>query len=124
MYGAFRPWFWLVLFAFVATRFAGVHLHMCFDGQEAPAAVHMADGAVHHDEHHATSSHNDRDIDLFDAALLKKVADTDVLIPLFFAALLFLLRPSPYRMWPRWAVRVVPADDPLRLKPPLRGPPL
>lgn len=125
MHRSHRRWFWLVLIAFLATRLVDVHLHLCFDGQEPPSAVHMADGSHHDDAHHVDTEHADRDVQMFDAVLLKKLADpSDTLFPLFAAALLLALLP------PR-APRIPPGADPpvvlrslLLLRPPLRGPPL
>lgn len=48
-----RPALPILLLACVLllTRMLGTHLHFCFDGQEAPVAVHIADGELHHDGH-------------------------------------------------------------------------
>lgn len=124
MQRAHRHWIWLVLIAFLATRLVDVHLHLCLDGQEPPASVHVYDGSIHDDEHHAdASSHADRDVEVLDAVLLKKAADPfDALIPLVFAGLLLLLL-SP------GGCRLLPVASPvvfrslLLLRPPLRGPP-
>ena len=69
--------FWANLAA-VAVLFAGVtnahaHVHMCFDGQEPSASVHLVDGiddlhGVHGDQ---ASQHDDVDVDLQDHAIAK-----------------------------------------------------
>lgn len=119
-------WLWLVLIAFLAIRLGDAHLHLCFDGQEPPASVHMADGSVHDDAHHVDSEHNDRDIQVFDAALVKKASgQADVLAALFVASILLLLIPPAAERFVRRP------NDPssfvrtrFALRPPLRGPPL
>ncbi len=121
-----RGWIWLALIAFMVTRLVDAHLHLCFDGQEPPAAVHMTDGAGHDDSHHVDSQHQDRDVQMLDTALVKKVGESaDVLIPAFLAAVfLLLLFDVRGRLW----LRSNDAPPILRalhsLKPPLRGPPL
>ncbi|HEY6644332.1 hypothetical protein [Povalibacter sp.] len=119
-----RHWFWLVLIAFLVTRLADVHLHFCLDGQEPASAVHLTNDAVHNDEHHAETDHSDRDVNVFDVVLVKKLADpTDALLLALVATLLLLLLP-PRRERP---LRRPTASPVLRslllLKPPLRGPP-
>ncbi len=121
--GGFRGWLWLVLIALVATRLADVHLHLCFDGQEPRSAVHMADGAIHADEHHTQNTHSDRDVNVAGDALLKKTGDTnDLLILAFFPAFLYLLRPAR-NLWSRFLLAPAPARSLFLLRPPLRGPP-
>ncbi|HEY5810335.1 MAG TPA: hypothetical protein VIT67_20345 [Povalibacter sp.] len=120
-----HPWFWLVLIAFVATRLADAHLHLCFDGQEAASAMHVADGAVHNDAHHTDSEHADRDVDVFDAVLLKKLADsTDLLALTFVAAWLIFLIPARRHDWTHDLASPVASRSVFHLKPPSRGPPL
>ena len=73
-----KRWTWL---AAVAVLFAGLtnahsHVHYCFDGQEPPAAVHLADGTDHDHElpgHSGDSEHDDLDVDLANQALAKAV---------------------------------------------------
>lgn len=116
-------WIWLVLAAVLIGRLEGAHLHLCFDGNEPPAAVHMADGADHDDAHHLDTQHVDQDVDMFGATLVKKMLE-GVDAPLVFAAaLLFILpvvtqsveRPAPLTHPP---FRRIFAFDP-----PPRGPP-
>src|SRR5262245_59947602 len=74
-----KRWSWLAGFALL---FAGItnahsHVHYCFDGQEPPAAVHIADSAAHHHETpgHTDdgSDHDDFDVDVPNQALAKIV---------------------------------------------------
>jgi hypothetical protein len=117
-------WIWLVIAAVFVGRWEGAHLHLCFDGNEPPAAMHMADGATHDDAHHLDTVHVDHDVDMFGATLLKKVSG-GVDMPLnVSASILFLLpvvndRPS----------RPAPVIHPIlrrfaHLDPPPRGPPV
>lgn len=121
-----RPpnWFWLVIVAVLFTRLAGIHLHFCFDGQEPQATMHASDGSIHNDDHHADSEHTDQDIDYLDA-LLAKLSERSFNLPLLFTAALLLLPPCTVllRSWLRAASGPVPHLTPLRLRPPLRGPP-
>jgi hypothetical protein len=125
MHRSQRCWFWLALIAFLATRLVDVHLHLCFDGQEPASAVHMADGAVHDDAHHIDKEHADRDVDMFDAILLKKLADpSDTLLAAFVAILLLSVLPSRSHRVPLGADPPIVLRSLLLLRPPLRGPPL
>ena len=121
-----RPafWLWLVLVAFLATRLGDAHLHLCLDGQEPPASIHMADGSVHDDAHHVDSVHNDRDVQVFDTALVKKAGGSgDLLAAVFIATLLLLLLP-PAQSFSRRAIDVpIVLRSSFALRPPLRGPP-
>src|SRR5687768_10089613 len=84
----------VVLLAFIGVRMGDAHLHVCFDGQEAPLTVHTADGAVHRDEHHQESENNDRDVEL-EAALFKASSDVDVFLPVvafFFLPIVYQTR--------------------------------
>jgi len=48
---------------------AGAHLHLCFDGLEAPVTLHqLADGGAHLDDHSPEERHSDIDLE-FDANL-------------------------------------------------------
>lgn len=61
---------WAVLFSGLTSAHA--HVHLCLDGQEPPAAVHLADGFNHHHDHQAqTGDHEDVDLDLSNQALAK-----------------------------------------------------
>ena len=73
-----KRWTWL---AGLAVLFAGLtnahgHVHYCFDGQEPPAAVHLADSTDHDHElpgHDGGTEHDDLDLDLPNQALAKAV---------------------------------------------------
>lgn len=71
-----KRWTWLAAFAllFAGLTNAHSHVHYCFDGQEAPAAVHLADGTDHDHElpgHSDDAEHEDLDLDVPNEALAK-----------------------------------------------------
>jgi len=113
------------MLALLVVRIGDIHLHLCFDGLEAPTTVHFADASVHQDDEHPPGeAHADEDVDPFLGTLVKK-ADFDAdlaLIPLLFVLALLAppLRTSPVRLFT--AAPVV--ASPFSLRPPLRGPPL
>ena len=130
---------WTVVLAVLTVRASDTHLHLCFDGQEAPTRVHFADvsvqhgeahhgeahhGAGHHDEGHHGESHADQDFDPLIGLLLKHGgSDPDLALPTCVVAAVLLLPP---------VTTIVPVDSdslpadsnpPFYLRPPLRGPP-
>lgn len=116
-------WIWLVIAAVLIGRFEGAHLHLCFDGSEPPAAVHMADGADHDDAHHMETQHVDQDVDMFGATLVKKVYE-GVDAPVVFAASLLFLLPVVTQSFVRPAPLLHPTPKRLfAFDPPPRGPP-
>jgi hypothetical protein len=80
-----RRWAWIASFAvlFAGVTNAHAHVHLCFDGQEPPASVHLSDKSGHHDSvrpsdqiagfgHYADDEdHDDVDLDLANPALAK-----------------------------------------------------
>ena len=109
-------------FALLAVRIAGAHWHLCFDGSEPPAMVHVGDGTVdHHADHHDLTKHSDVDLNLVDNGLLKLLGK-NLAIALSVIALFVLFLPRrrgaaiPYR------ARIFPPSI-TRLTPPPRGPP-
>jgi hypothetical protein len=115
-------WIWLVVAAVLIGRFEGAHLHLCFDGSEPPAAVHMADGADHDDAHHLETQHVDQDVDMFGATLVKKVFE-GVDAPVVFAAALLFLLPIVTQSFVRPALLHPPPRRLFAFEPPPRGPP-
>lgn len=119
-----RPWFLILIFAVLITRLGGVHLHLCFDGQEPPASIHVMDDPAHNDAHHIQEQHTDQDVEVFDAVLTKSKGAVD--LPMLFAAcllLLVLMRPTG-RQWPPDAFHRIFPPQSFALRPPSRGPPL
>ena len=118
-----RPWFLILVVAVLVTRLGGVHLHLCFDGQEPPATIHVNDSDAHDDAHHVDEHHTDQDVEMFEAVLAKSKGSVDLPLLLGACLLLLLLHPAGGH-WPRDAFYRVFQPPPHALRPPLRGPPL
>jgi hypothetical protein len=135
-------WSWLTSLAvlFGGLTNAHAHVHYCFDGQEPPAAVHLADALDHTHEHtgqhvaeHADhhdgdrgddhDDHDDLDLDLPNPALAKvfKQLDQPALasLPSWHAPLAALGAAQPLPL-----VEAPPTAYRAYLTPPSRGPPL
>ena len=100
---------------------------VAFDGNEAPASLHLTD-AAHHDEHHgghhmAEDVHSDIDLPLADQPLTKpSKLFQDLTLFLFAALCLAFLSLEREHLAPgRIRLRFAPALQ--RRLPPLRGPP-
>jgi len=124
-----RP-FLLVLacIAVLVMRLGGVHQHLCFDGSEAPSALHFVDGGLHHIETAGGDlisddvHHHDVEVSAADDGVTQLPSlDLPVLALLIAVSLLLpLARRSglrPARLYTRLS------PPPLHLRPPLRGPP-
>jgi hypothetical protein len=120
-----KRWTWLAAFAllFAGLTNAHSHVHYCFDGQEPPAAVHLADGTDHDHELPGRSDgtgHDDLDLDLPNQALAKAVKyDLPAITPHVWTV--------PRESSPSSAlvatVDVPPVPDPRYAHPQLRAPP-
>lgn len=119
-----RSWFPLLIFAVLMTRLSGIHLHLCFDGQEAPASIHVIEHPTHNDAHHVERQHTDKDVEVFDAVLTKSKGSLDLPILLGACLLLLLSMRSTGRQWPLDAFYRVFSLPSFALRPPSRGPPL
>lgn len=122
----FNPFLlWTVVFAVLAVRLADTHLHLCFDGQEAPTSVHLADASVHHDlDHEDGPAHADQDVDPFIGTLVKSDDDAQPLFALIVGTLLTIELLPPDRAVPALDRETLLATaPPFYLRPPLRGPP-
>lgn len=118
---------WLFVVAFLGSRLAGLHLHLCFDGTEPAVSVQSQT----HDVGNALGDLGqaewimpmDIDIDLFGQALNKiEKASLDLPMLLVAVSLLFLAtRPNLPRA-PLGRVLLVPPLWP-HIRPPLRAPP-
>lgn len=103
-------------------RGGGMHLHLCFDGNESPTEVHWADGGVHNDAEHASQPHDDQDVGFGDVVAKTSKGLGDQPVAIFAVSLLLLvlplsserpsLRPAAVHSTPRF------------FQPPMRGPPL
>lgn len=112
----------LVCAALLFARLGGAHLHLCFDGSEPPASLHVTDSG-HHADHHDGATHDDRDVWLLGDALTQP-GKLGMDLPLLLAAVwLVMLLFTRLRLVPAAPLRV--ADSPPRFcRPLLRGPPL
>lgn len=144
-----RPSLGMALFLSVAlllARAGGAHLHLCFDGQQAPSQLHLG-GPAHEIEHHLPGDvaeahaqahdpthahahahehgdHTDRDLPLFEH-LLSKTGKSSLDLPVLLFALLLLgliARSAAPKL--RGARQLLHDPPALHLRPPLRGPPL
>jgi hypothetical protein len=121
-----------VLFAGVTNAHARIHL--CFDGQEPPASVHLSDTRGHHDGarpidqidgfgHYADDAdHDDVDLDLASPALAKTVKhDVTAIAPAWLKDA--AIEPSTAEA-PALAIELPAPFFRPYLHPPLRAPPL
>jgi hypothetical protein len=115
---------WAVVLAVLTVRMTDTHLHLCFDGQEAPTSVHSGDASVHHGQNHGDeAAHADKDIDPFIGTVVKS-DDTQPLFAFIVGTLLTIELLPPDQAVPA-VDRATPlaTDPPFYLRPPLRGPP-
>ncbi|WP_428383415.1 hypothetical protein [Nevskia ramosa] len=118
----------LACIAVLVMRLGGVHQHLCFDGSEAPSALHFVDGGLHHIETAGGDlisddvHHHDVEVSAADDGVTQLPSlDLPVLALLIAVSLLLpLARRSGLR-----PARLVarPSPSPQHLRPPLRGPP-
>jgi hypothetical protein len=114
----------LLALAFFALPASGAHLHLCLDGAEPPASVHVGDLAIHHVED-SDQFHKDVDADLKSEALAKKARDSFDL-PTFasVAPVLFALSVAVPDEFPRTPPTLIVPFPAYRILPPLRAPPV
>jgi len=119
----------LVAIAVAAMPASGAHLHLCLDGGEAPASIHLAEDGPHHSESGtdaAPDTHNDKDLQLAAPAIAKKAdgaSDSPTVMAVGFV-LFFRMPVSEPTLLSRASddIVVVPSVHPIL--PPLRGPPV
>lgn len=116
---------WVALLALLIVRTSDAHVHLCLDGQSQRSSVHVADTAgTCHEADGGQDEHQDQDVNVFGAALVKKSADTDALdLPPAIDVILSLLPPE------RGIVHEATTQDPAPslpylFLPLLRGPPV
>lgn len=119
----------LVAIAVIAMPASGVHLHLCFDGSEAPATVHFAeDGNSHNGHAHEPASHaphSDTDVELGAPAVAKKVDGAfDLPTSMAVAFVLFRLPAPAPAVLPEIHDGTVIVASAYRILPPLRAPPV
>ncbi len=112
----------LICAALLCTRLGGAHLHLCLDGSEPPASLHVTDSG-HHADHHDGQAHDDLDVSLVGDAPTKS-GKSGFDLPLLLAAL-WLVTVLFTRLRITAADSPQPSASPPRFcRPPLRGPPL
>lgn len=113
----------LLAVSLVSVRLSGLHTHLCLDGQEASATLHMAD-AGRHEDHAATDQHQDMDVEPEDG--LAKGDKTSSFDFIFIAAAIGLFAAIDTRLLaiPWTPVAAVAASTLRFIRPQLRAPPL
>lgn len=114
--------YWVLVLALFAVRAADAHTHLCLDGLESRATLHMADGGIHHSDERDAQSHNDQDVKAGGDGVLKKGESADLWIPSTAWSVvdyLSVFAPEP----PQPAALTPTASIQFNLRPPLRGPP-
>lgn len=115
--------YWAFALLLFAVRSADAHVHLCLDGQEPPASVHVADGGVHHGGSGELQAHNDRDVKYALEGVFKKgESGDDLLLLSAIWSLAGLLAPSTAEP-PQYTASLPAFATRSHLRPPLRGPP-
>jgi hypothetical protein len=108
----------------LASRIAGAHFHLCFDGSEPPVSLHVVDSATVHSGEHDGISHDDQDVSVGGEYLAKKQgAGSDLAILALALAFLLCFLPRNASQVPGYD-RTLPArQGRAHVLPPPRGPP-
>lgn len=114
--------YWVLALLLVVVRSADAHVHMCLDGQEPLAALHVADGGVHHAGADAQQGHKDKDVKYAVDGTFKKAEYSDAWLIATIWSLTSLL-PARTTEFPSYREAAPPVFNPFFLRPPLRGPP-
>ena len=104
-------------------RVGEAHIHLCLDGAEPPATVHLFDASVHHEDIGYTAEHVGSDVAATDDAVRKSDFALAPLPLATVASIVFLLPIEPPA---RAGITVQPPHTQLSFRhypPPLRGPP-
>jgi hypothetical protein len=120
-----RVWIALISLAVMAMPISGAHLHLCFDGSEAPATFHPLEDGSAHDDPGASGAHNDKDVSLQGFALAKKHEGVHNLPAALTVAALIIRMPvmAPVPIFNTDVATPVPLRV-TRILPPLRAPPV
>ena len=120
------PLLWVVALALIVARTSDAHMHLCFDGQEAPSSLHVSDrSVVCHLPDGPSGTHQDQDVDAVGAALAKKDSQAQSVDPLPIADIVLLLLAPPRSSVAREVTPDdLPVNPPYLNLPPLRGPPV
>ncbi len=120
-----RPWLLTLLCVMLlVARVGGAHLHLCFDGGEPPANLHLMDSGLHHSEPGMAADHHDVDVAVV-GEVMAKVAKLGVDLPILLLAVLLVWSQIqvPSKLAPGFRNLLSPSAV-RSLRPPLRGPPL
>lgn len=119
-----QSWLLTLLCVLLLLRVEGAHLHLCFDGNEPPASIHLLDLGIHHGNEPGLSAPlQDRDVSLSEEALFKADPSGFDFPPVLLAALLlWALLQTLIHFIPRSSTSAAPVASRVLL-PPLRGPP-
>jgi hypothetical protein len=113
---------WIIALAMFGVRLGGIHLHLCLDGQEPPASLHIEHEEGHADYHHSEGSHQDQDVDLLAQGVSKK-ADPDKLDLFVGAFSVAAILSVQQQISPERLTSIQPTGPPRFVLPPLRAPP-
>lgn len=118
----------LACIAMLVMRLGGVHQHLCFDGSEAPSALHFVDAGLHHVDTDSGSlvsddvHHHDVEVSAADDGVTQLPSLDLPVLALLIAVVLLLPLGRRNGLRPARAVTRL-AQPPLHLRPPSRGPP-
>jgi hypothetical protein len=120
-----KVWIALISLAVMAMPVSGAHLHLCFDGGEAPATFHPVEDGSAHEDPHDTGAHDDKDVSLQGVALAKKHDGARDLPAALTVAVLILRIPVtvPVPAFDTDVATPIPLRV-ARILPPLRAPPV
>jgi len=115
----------LLALAVIAMPASGVHLHLCFDGAEAPASMHFGEDGNGHTDAGTHAAHSDTDLALGAPAVAKK-ADNSFDLPslMAMAGLLFRVPAPAPAVLPETDEATIIVASAYRVLPPLRAPPV
>lgn len=113
----------LALLCALLVRVGGAHLHLCFDGTEPPASIHLYDISEHHDEPGMDVSHDDLDVALGGEFVSKSGWSEQDQSLLFLVAAMFFVILLRFRLRSVLSLRRPVVAALFHLRPLLRGPP-
>lgn len=118
------PFLWVVALALLGVRTSDAHVHLCFDGQEPSASLHVSDTTALCHVADDRSTHQDQDVDALGVVLAKKDSHDFAVAPLPIADIvLMLLAPPRSSVVREVTTDVLRANRPYWHLPLLRGPP-
>ena len=112
----------ILCIALLLSRMGGAHLHLCLDGSEPPASVHLNDDDVHPRDAGASDTHHDIDVSLTSVAMGK---DSKIELPALLLAMLvaFIVPVVGGTTVPHRRTQFLIPKPIFRFQPPLRAPP-